>query len=241
MRIGNRIAPIIALVAFANASILCAAEEKHTMQVAGIEVEYKIVLPHGFDPEQAYPAILVFGGGPQTMRTIDGALERNFRDHAENLGYIVVAPAAPDDDLFFRNGDRIFPKFLETILAQFNIRHDKFHIAGPSNGGIAAFHVAAQNPGYFLSVTAFPGYMWQANSTKLQAISNLCVFVYIGENDRYQWHDEMRREVEYLQSMGTLARFTLEDNQEHRLESLAGPNAARLFENFALAEGGCRQ
>jgi S-formylglutathione hydrolase FrmB len=47
------------------------------------------------------------------------------------------------------------------ILKDYKIQDNKFHIAGPSNGGIAAFHVAAANPQYFLSVTAFPGYMWE--------------------------------------------------------------------------------
>jgi S-formylglutathione hydrolase FrmB len=72
----------------------------------------------------------------------------------------------------------------------------KFHIAGPPNGGIAAFHVAAANPQYFLSVTAFAGYMWQPTAAKRQAISKLCAFMYVGENDEYMWHDEMKREAE---------------------------------------------
>ncbi|MGD8323761.1 MAG: alpha/beta hydrolase-fold protein [Gammaproteobacteria bacterium] len=228
-------------IAAAQSSLLFAAVEEHEIDIGGATVQYKVVLPDDFDPEQAYPAILVFGGGPQTMRTIDGTLERNFRNIAEKLGYIVVGPAAPDGELFFQDGARIFPAFLAEILARYRIRNEKFHAAGPSNGGIAAFHVAARNPDYFLSVTAFPGYLWQPTNEKLIALSNLCVFAYIGEHDRYQWHGEMRREIEYLNSLGTLARFVIEDDQPHRLETLAGPGAERLFENFALAERGCRE
>src|SRR5436853_133683 len=84
------------------------------------------------------------------------------------------APAAPDDELFFFGGARIFPEFLKMILADYKIKDDKFHIAGPSNGGIAALHVAAANSQYFLSVTAFPGYMWQPSAAKLEAISKMC-------------------------------------------------------------------
>ena len=62
----------------------------------------------------------------------------------------MVAPAAPDGELFFEGGARIFPEFLKMILADYKIQDGKFHIAGPSNGGIAAFHVAAANPQYFL-------------------------------------------------------------------------------------------
>ena len=202
-------------------------------------VQYKVVLPTGYDAAKAYPGILVFGGGPQTMNTVDGVLNRNLRAEAEKRGYIVVAPAAPGGELFFEGGARIFPEFLKAILADYKIRDGRFHIAGPSNGGIAAFHVAAANPQYFLSVTAFPGYMWQPSAAKLQAISKLCVFIYVGENDDYMWHDEMKREAEFLRGRGTVARYTVEKGQPHRIETLAGTGAARLFDGFEEATKGC--
>jgi poly(3-hydroxybutyrate) depolymerase len=210
-----------------------------TKTVAGMTVHYKVVLPDGYDRAAAYPAIIALGGGPQTMNTVDGILSRNFRAEAEKRGYIVVAPAAPGDQLFFESGDRIFPEFLKQILADYRIRDGKFHIAGPSNGGIAAFHVAAANPQYFLSVTAFPGYMWQPTPAKLQAISKMCVFMYVGETDQYMWHDEMKREADFLRSKGTLARYTVEKGQAHRLETLAGAGAARLFDGFEETKQGC--
>jgi predicted esterase len=207
--------------------------------VAGVTVHYKVVLPDGFDTAKAYPAILALGGGPQTMNTVDGVLSRNLRAEAEKRGYIVVAPAAPDGELFFESGARIFPEFLKAILADYKIQGGRFHIAGPSNGGIAAFHVAAANPQYFLSVTAFPGYMWQPTNAKLMAIAKMCVFMYVGENDDYMWHPEMKREAEFLQSKGTVARYSVEKGQPHRIETLAGVNASRLFDGFEEAKKGC--
>lgn len=226
-------------VATIGAAPLQAKVLERSAQVAGSKVQYKVVLPNDYDAAKAYPAILVFGGGPQTMNTVDGALDRNFRTEAEKRGYIVIAPAAPDGELFFQGGERIFPKFLDMMLAEYKVREGKFHVAGPSNGGIASFHVAAANPQYFLSVTAFPGYMWRPNETKLRAISKLCVFSYVGENDDYRWHEEMQREVQFLGSLGTVARYSEEKGQPHRLESLAGANASRLFDGFAQAEKGC--
>jgi poly(3-hydroxybutyrate) depolymerase len=210
-----------------------------TRNVGGVTVHYKLVLPAGYDSTRAYPAIIALGGGPQTMNTVDGVLSRNLRAEAEKRGYIVVAPAAPDGQLFFETGARIFPEFLKMILADYKVRDGRFHIAGPSNGGIAAFHVAAANPEYFLSVTAFPGYLWQPSPAKLQAISKMCVFMYVGEHDEYRWHDEMKREAEFLRSRGTVARYTVEKGQPHRLETLAGVNAARLFDGFEETQNGC--
>ncbi len=175
------------------------------------------------------------------MNTVDRVLNNNLRAEAEKRGYIVVAPAAPDDDLFFEDGDRIFPEFLQMILADYKIRDNKFHIAGPSNGGIASMHVAANNPQYFLSVTAFPGYMWEPSAAKLRAISKMCVFMYVGELDQYMWHAEMKKEAEFLRSMGTVARYTVEKGQPHRMETLAGTNAGRLFDGFEEAAKGCNK
>jgi poly(3-hydroxybutyrate) depolymerase len=218
---------------------LHADEAEKTKKVGGTTVHYKVVLPNGYDPAKAYPAILALGGGPQTMNTVDAILNRNFRAQAEARGYIVVAPAAPEVGLFFEEGARIFPAFLKMVLADYKIQGNKFHIAGPSNGGIASLHVAAANPEYFLSVTAFPGYMWEPTPLKLRAISKMCVFMYVGEFDEYRWHDEMKREVDVLRAGGTVARYTVEKGQPHRLETLAGDNAARLFDGFEEAKKGC--
>src|SRR5437867_9862384 len=158
-----------AVAMFATQPLRAELLEK-TKKVGGTTVHYKAVLPNGYDPAKAYPGIMALGGGPQTMNTVDNVLNRNLRAEAETRGYIVVAPAAPDDQLFFEDAARIFPEFLKMILADYKIQDNKFHIAGPSNGGIAAFHVAAANPQYFLSVTGFPGYMWEPTEAKLQTI-----------------------------------------------------------------------
>ena len=208
-------------------------------KVGGTTVHYKVVLPNGYDPAKAYPGILAFGGGRQTMNVVDNMLNRNFRAEAEKRGYIVVAPAAENDELFFEEGARIFPEFLEMILADYKIQDSKFHIAGPSNGGIASFHVAAANPRYFLSITAFPGYMWEPSAARLQAISKMCVFMYVGELDEYMWHGEMKKEAEQLRAKDTVARYTVEKAQPHRLDTLAGANAGRLFEGFEETKKGC--
>jgi poly(3-hydroxybutyrate) depolymerase len=234
----SKLAALLAIVLFGARPVHAELSEK-TTRVGNTTVHYKVVLPNGYDAAKAYPAVRVFGGGPQTMNVVDNVLNRNFRAEAEKRGYIVIAPAAPNDQLFFEAGARIFPDFLKTILSSYKIQGNKFHVAGPSNGGIAAFHVAAANPEYFLSVTAFPGYMWQPSTPKLQAISKMCVFMYVGENDQYRWHGEMKQEAQILSAGGTVARYTVEKGQPHRLDTLAGANAGRLFDGFEETRKGC--
>jgi poly(3-hydroxybutyrate) depolymerase len=210
-----------------------------TMKVAGTTVHYKVVLPRAYDAGKAYPGILAFGGGPQTMNVVEGVIARNFRDEAEKRGYIVVAPAAPNDELFFEGGERIFPEFLKQILADYKIEGNKFHIAGPSNGGIASFHVASVNPDYFLSITAFPGYLWEETPAHIQTISRMCINMFVGELDPMGWQDLMKKQASEFRARGMTAQYTVEKGQPHRLETLAGPNAGRLFDLFAKAQHGC--
>ena len=187
--------------------------------------------------ERGDPAATIESSGAFVVQ-VKGDRE-TVRVEAEKRGYLVIGVAAPNGELFFESGARIFPAFLKQILSDYKIRDGKFHVAGPSNGGIASFHVAALNPQYFLSVTAFPGYMWQPNNAKLTAISKMCVFMYVGETDEYMWHDEMRREAEFLRGRGTVARYTVEKGQPHRLETLADAGASRLFDGFEEAKKGC--
>jgi predicted peptidase len=210
-----------------------------TKKVGAATMHYKVVLPNGYDPEKTYPAILAFGGGPQTMNTVDRVLSRNLQAEAEKRGYIVVAPAALSDDLFFRGDERVLPDFLKAILGDYKIQDGKFHVAGPSNGGIAAMHVAAAYPQFFKSVTAFPGYMWEPTHAKLDAISKMCVFLYVGQFDEYRWHGEMKKEVDYLRAKGTVARYSEEKGQPHGIATLAEAYAYRLFDNFEETKKGC--
>ena len=114
--------------------------------VSGVKLQYKVVLPNNYDASKPYPTVLAFPGGEQSMDTVDGTLERNWKDQAEKRGYIVVIPAAPNGRLFFQGGEKVFPEFFNKILSDYNVLDKKFHIAGVSNGGISAFHIAALYP-----------------------------------------------------------------------------------------------
>src|SRR2546425_4520418 len=114
-----------AVAMFATQPLQAELIEK-TKKVGSTTVHYKVVLPNGYDPGKAYPGILALGGGPQTMNTVDSILMRNFRAEAERRGYIVIAPAAPDGQLFFEDGARMFPEFLRMVLADYKIQDGKF-------------------------------------------------------------------------------------------------------------------
>ena len=177
------------LITIALAIVVCqlvcqlasAEVQDKVKNIGGVFVHYKLILPNGYDPAKAYPAVLAFPGGPQTMSIVQSTVERNWRAQAERRGYIVVVPAAPDGDLFFEEGARVFPEFITKLLADFKVDGGKFHIAGMSNGGLSAFHIAAMYPRYFLSVTGFPGFLRDPTAARMQALSGMCINMHAGE------------------------------------------------------------
>ncbi|MGP0076073.1 MAG: alpha/beta hydrolase-fold protein [Bryobacteraceae bacterium] len=236
-----KITSLLIVAASFIASQVASAEVLDKMKnLAGVIVHYKLVLPNGYDPGKAYPAVLAFPGGPQTMGIVQGTVERNWRAQAEQRGYIVVVPAAPDGDLFFEEGARVFPKFITDLLSDFKVDGGKFHIAGMSNGGLSAFHIAAMYPQYFVSVTGFPGYLIDPTSARVKALAGMCINMHAGELDP-DWLDAMKQQSEQFRALGYRVRFTVEQGQPHVLRTLAGDGAARLFNQFDEARHGCQQ
>jgi predicted peptidase len=209
-----------------------------TRTVSGITVHYKVILPKGYDPGKAYPGVLAFSGGPQTMDTVERTVAENWRAEAERRGYIVVVPAAPREGVFFEGGAQIFPEFLNMLLSDYKIQDNKFHIAGVSNGGISAFHIAASYPQYFISVTGFPGYLPQANEARTQKLANLCLYLHVGELDT-DWLPGMQLMYIQFRDAGLKVRFTVEKGQHHHLETFENEGSARLFDQFEEARKGC--
>lgn len=125
------------------------------------------------------------------------------------------------------------------MLQDYRIENGQFHLAGPSNGGIASFEIAAAHPQYFRSITVFPGYLVEPREEKLKAISKLCVSLYVGELDDEVWHIEMSQEAERLRSLGAVVHYGVEKGQGHGLQTLAGENASRLFGGFDEARKDC--
>jgi len=209
-----------------------------SIEVGGVTLHYKVVLPKDYDPVKAYPAVLAFPPGGQGADMVMTTLERNWRPEAERRGYLVFVPAAPVTGLFFEEGARVFPEFLEKILAEYKIRDSKFHVAGMSNGGLSAFHVAAAHPQYFWSVTGFPGYLPEATAGRVNALAKMCINMHVGEFDA-GWLNEMRTQAAQFRAQGFTVRFTVEKGESHVLRTMQGSGAARLFDEIEEARQGC--
>lgn len=219
-----------AVVLFMGATTATAEMIEKTGTFGGLTLAYKVVLPSGYDPSRTYPVVLVFTGGSQQMRGAEGTVNTDWRQEAERRGYIVVSPASPDGRLFFEGADRVFPSFLDQILKDYHVRNGKLHVAGHSNGGISAFHVAALYPSYFATVTGYPGLL-DGPRAKAAVLKPMCLFMHVGDRDD-GWRGEMQRQSQELAKGGYRVRFAVEPNQVHRLKAGELNLSARLFDQI---------
>src|SRR5215469_5534608 len=201
------------------------------VEIDGTTVHYKIILPNSFDPAKTYPAILAFPPGSQTMDMVLTTLAQNWLPEADRFGYIVVVPAAPNGRSFTGAGATIFPEFIEQLLHEYKIRDKKFHIAGMSNGGRSAFHIAAMYPQYFLSITGLPGYLPDATPERIAAIARMCIYMYVGEFDT-DWVQQVQQQASMFRTKGYSVRSSIEKGEGHVMRTLAGPGSARLYKGL---------
>lgn len=217
---------------------LSAKVSDKTVEIAGMMLHYKVALPANYDPAKTYPAILAFPPGSQDMNMVLTTLVQNWLPEQDRRGYIVVIPAAPNGRSFVGEGAKVFPEFIERLLGEYKIRDGKLHIAGMSNGGRSAFHIAAMYPQYFLSVTGFPGYLPDPTPERVSALAKMCIYMHVGELDG-GWLGQMQQQVSTFRGKGYSVRFTVEKNEGHVMRSLIGPASARLFTQIEEARKGC--
>lgn len=224
-----RVLPFI-LVMLAAASASADIVEK-TGTFGGVALTYKVSLPPGYESTRSYPAVLVFTGGPQLLRMAEGTIASDWRAEADRRGYIVISPGTPDGSLFFQRADRVFPEFLDHVIRTYNVRGGKLHVAGHSNGGISAFHVAARHPRYFATLTGYPGLLDGPDVALADALKPLCIFMHVGDRDG-GWREAMAAQSAQLKRQGHRITYTVEPNQVHRLRAAEIDLSARLFDQI---------
>lgn len=231
-----RSAVVLAVVLAGTAAQAEVIKKRDTIN--GTVVEYLVVLPNGYDPAKAYPAVLAFPPGDQTMSLVEGMIRIVWREHAEERGYLVIEPAAPEGQRFTQGGDRIFPAFFDKIQSDYKILDNKFHIAGISAGGASAFWIAAQYPDKFWSVTGFPGYLRDGTPKQLNAFARMCVHMFVGEFDSDATRNSIEQQAETFRAKGFDVSLSVEKDEQHVILGLTRAGAARLFDQFDAARKG---
>ena len=206
--------------------------EYREISTAEGRLRYALALPDNFDQSHTYPALLAFPPGPQTEPMVDAGFDRYWGPQASRRGWIVVSPVAPGGRIFHRGGDALIPALLNQIASEFQIEGGKFHVAGWSNGGRTAFHVALTYPSVVQSLVVLPGGPpTEADVDGLANLKGIPVRMFAGGRDT-EWvslmHDTERR----LKGLGISVGTTVLPGEGHVPPSLDGEPVMRLLEEL---------
>jgi len=195
----------------------------HELELStGGTLRYALVLPPDFDPDRVYPALLALPPGPQHEGMVEAGLSRYWGRQAAESGWLVVSPVAPEGVLFFRGAERHIPDLLEHIRASHRLEGDRFHLAGNSNGGLSAFHIALDSPDQFHSLLALPGFPARDEDfDRLGRLTGKPVRLFVGGADQ-RWIPPMERARDELAEMGEDVELTILPGEGHVPRSLDG-------------------
>jgi predicted peptidase len=223
---------------FVATSPLAAKVFDRSTEIGGLTVHYKVALPKDYDPAKTYPAVLAFPPGSQGMDMVLTTIMQNWRMEGDRRGYIVIVPAAPYGRPFVAEGAKIFPEFIEKLLHEYKVLDNKFHVAGVSNGGRSAFHIAAKYPQYFRSVTGLPGYLPDPTPERITALAKICIYMHVGEFDS-DWLKQMQQQASDFRTKGYSVHFTIEKGEGHVMRTLTGERSERLFKEMEESRRSC--
>lgn len=206
--------------------------EYRELRTAEGSLRYAVALSNGFDRSRTYPVLLAFPPGPQTEPMVDAGFNRYWGRQASRRGWIVVSPAAPDGQIFHRGGDTLIPALLDQIASEFQIESGRFHVAGWSNGGRTAFHVALQHPSRVRSLVVLPGGPPTENDAdRLGQLEGIPVRMFAGGRDT-EWVRVMQDTERRLTALGVSVETTVLPGEGHVPPSLDGERIMTLLESL---------
>jgi pimeloyl-ACP methyl ester carboxylesterase len=146
----------------------------------GETLTLKVILPEGYRPSSRYPMVVALPPGPGTAAMSDAFLSNYWIEEGNRRGYILVSPVIYGPSLETAGSEVIDSVF--RWLDQ-NVSYDaaRVTLAGQSNGGIGAFHVARVAPERFGSIVVMPG--GYGGTGDLSQLAGKPVLLLVGERD----------------------------------------------------------
>ncbi len=195
----------------------CFSMDVHALQDVGDTdaAPYFIQVPA--HPEGA-PVVMFLPGGSGTMTSAQSVWNRFFADRPQAERFVVVVPYVRDGDLITDTGRLLV--VLSEVLSCTGANPQEVHLAGTSNGGLAAFSVMSAHPEYFATLLGAPGAFPVPDPSKVRRdvwasrLAGRAVFNGVGEQDS-AWHDEVMSTHNALAAAGVESVFVEFPGQGH--------------------------
>ncbi|MFT5287522.1 MAG: pimeloyl-ACP methyl ester carboxylesterase [Planctomycetota bacterium] len=195
--------PILFVALCSQGEVETKAERWNSLTIeGGGSIEYVVVKPLEFDPSVAHPVLIALPPGPQTKGMVERGLELYFEEEAIARGWVVISPAAPEGKFFHKGAQTEFNALMDLVESTFIIQGDVVHLAGVSNGGRSAFHLAGSAPQRFASLSALPGVAGSHEDVeRLSDLARMPIGIWAGELDT-DWAAEIRNTITRLSELG---------------------------------------
>jgi predicted peptidase len=200
---------------------------------------YRILLPKDYNPQNAYPLLIVLHGAGERGNDNEAQLVHGsylFQTEQFRAKYpaIVVFPQCPKDS-YWANVERDYnvslekkynyakslPKnhqlemvealmtFLET---NYRIDPNRRYLGGLSMGGMGTFELVSRNPDYFAA--AFP-ICGGANPNWASLLQKTPLWIFHGEQDDVVWAEHSKRMFRALKELDAPVKLTLYPEVKH--------------------------
>ncbi len=210
-------------------------ETVHEVAVGGggtMTVTYSA--PEGVALDAPARVLIVFPPGGQTPE-LERLMRSMFAAEATRRGWVVVTPRPPEGKLFPRAMKELFPALLEEMDKAVRAADGRYHVAGPSNGGMSAFAFAAMYPERTASVMGFPGALPVRTDERAfgQKLKDVPIRMWVGEQDDFTWRRSMEAVETFGKKYGLDVVATSVNGQGHVIQSLSGADIMNELEKVA--------
>lgn len=159
------------------------------------------------------PTVIFIPGGAGLQRNARRAWESYLSDGEGVDSFRIIIPYSADNE-FLQEFERTFV-VLDEVLACYGGDPEKVHVAGVSNGGLAAFALMLQRPERFATLLGAPGEFPVVDSAAWRkALAGRAVFNGVGELDD-AWKPEVKETHDALLSAGIDSNYVEFPGQGH--------------------------
>jgi dienelactone hydrolase len=188
-----------------------------------------VMTPENFERDAVYPVLLVFGGGTGSLTALSRSMSV-FDPACRKRGWLVVGLVTPEGVKPTEPRTADVLRVIQEVSARVRIEGGKVHVAGPSNGGVAAFAFASERPDLVASVTVYPGHA--ADVRRLGRLRDVPVRMFVGSDDIVEWTQSSRETLEAGKALGLNVELDTRPAQGHMIGDLNGDALLDMLEPF---------
>jgi predicted peptidase len=189
----------------------------------GHEIKYAVYVPRAYDPSRAWPLILFLHGsgesGTDGSRQLAQGLPRELVWNPDRWPFIVIIPQKPSQDSEWEQYELELMTMLAHARREYNVDPTRLVLTGLSQGGHAAWVLAAHHPELWAAVVPVCGYAAaprggegasHSSAAELAArVREMPVWAFHGEADDVVPVRETRAMIAALEAAGAHPRGTV--------------------------------